>query len=376
MPTTQGDGPATSDQVESGNMDPATKYTIGWICALPIELAAAVKMLDEEHPRLPQDPKDDNSYRFGRIGNHNIVIGCLPHGRFGLVSAASVALQMKNSFDNLLIGLMFGIGGGVPSQETDIRLGDIVVSSPTGQHGGVVQYDLGKTRLNGEVERTGSSNSPPNAILHVVTEMIAGQDICIPVKTHRLLIPARLYTHKNGKGCSECGGLENQVLREERDDETPVIHYGTIASGNQVMKDTFTRDRLSHELGGVLCYEMEAAGLMNNFPCLVIRGISDYSDTHKNDGWRRYAAAVAAAYAKDLLGHLASAKVAQTEALDQLMGDLSQGMARNQALIEEVGSRLDSEGVLGNSHFINWRDIGPGLLWLHGVAGCGKTTLT
>lgn len=107
------------------------------------------------------------------------------------------------------------------------------------------------------------------------------------------------------------------------------------------MKDAVTRDKLSYELGGVLCYEMEAAGLMNNFPCLVIRGISDYSDAHKNDGWRRYAAAVAAAYAKDLLGHLASAKVAQTETLNKFMGDLSQGMAKNQILIEEVGSRLD-----------------------------------
>lgn len=107
------------------------------------------------------------------------------------------------------------------------------------------------------------------------------------------------------------------------------------------MKDAVTRDKLSYELGGVLCYEMEAAGLMNNFPCLVIRGISDYSDAHKNDGWQRYAAAVAAAYAKDLLGHLASAKVAQTETLNKFMGDLSQGMAKNQILIEEVGSRLD-----------------------------------
>ncbi|KAG9580800.1 pfs domain-containing protein, partial [Aureobasidium melanogenum] len=360
MSTTQGNGRANFDQIESGNIHTVTQYTIGWICALPIELAAAVKMLDEEHPRLPQDPKDDNSYRFGRIGNHNIVIGCLPHGRFGLVSAASVALQMKNSFDNLRIGLMVGIGGGVPSPETDIRLGDIVVSSPTGQHGGVVQYDLGKTRANGEVERTGSLNSPPNALLHVVTEMIAAQELGeLQIVTHlskladelsAYAFPSKLidclyqphHTHKSGQGCLGCGGSENQVLREERANNDPVIHYGTIASGNQVMKDAVTRDKLSHELGGVLCYEMEAAGLMNNFPCLVIRGISDYSDTHKNDGWRRYAAAVAAAYAKDLLGHLASAKVAQTETLDQLMGDLSQGMARNQTLIEEVGSRLDS----------------------------------
>jgi hypothetical protein len=46
---------------------------------------------------------------------------------------------------------------------------------------------------------------------------------------------------------------------------------------------------------------MEAAGLMNNFPCIVIRGICDYADSHKNDRWQRYAAATAAAYAKELL---------------------------------------------------------------------------
>jgi nucleoside phosphorylase len=46
---------------------------------------------------------------------------------------------------------------------------------------------------------------------------------------------------------------------------------------------------------------MEAAGLMNTFPCLVIRGICDYSDSHKNKEWQGYAAMVAAAYAKDLL---------------------------------------------------------------------------
>jgi nucleoside phosphorylase len=70
--------------------------------------------------------------------------------------------------------------------------------------------------------------------------------------------------------------------RRPRDSEESVIHYGTIASGNQVMKDGLERDRLSSELGGVLCFEMEAAGLMNNLPSLVIRGICDYADSHKN----------------------------------------------------------------------------------------------
>lgn len=40
---------------------------------------------------------------------------------------------------------------------------------------------------------------------------------------------------------------------------------------------------------------------MDSFPCLVIRGICDYADSHKNKIWQPYAAAVAAAYAKELL---------------------------------------------------------------------------
>ncbi|KAK1656895.1 hypothetical protein BDP55DRAFT_596875 [Colletotrichum godetiae] len=67
------------------------------------------------------------------------------------------------------------------------------------------------------------------------------------------------------------------------------------------MKDGQTRDKYSQELGGVLCFEMEAAGLMNNFPCIVVRGICDYADAHKNKRWQPYAAATAAAYAKELL---------------------------------------------------------------------------
>ena len=58
--------------------------------------------------------------------------------------------------------------------------------------------------------------------------------------------------------------------RPPRGNEGTVVHYGTIASGNQVMRDAAERDRVSAEFGGVLCFEMEAAGLMNSFPCLVI----------------------------------------------------------------------------------------------------------
>src|ERR1700761_17531 len=149
-------------------------YTVGWICALPVELAAAQEMLDEEYGDLKQDEHDENIYSLGRIGEHNVVIVCLPAGLIGNNPAAVVATQMRATFKSLRFGLMVGIGGGVPSAETDIRLGDVVVSQPYKGHGGVIQYDFGKATPSG-FERTGFLNSPPKILLGAVSKLQANQ---------------------------------------------------------------------------------------------------------------------------------------------------------------------------------------------------------
>lgn len=99
--------------------------------------------------------------------------------------------------------------------------------------------------------------------------------------------------------CSQCG-TDKLINRESRVFEGLGIHYGLIASGDQVMRHGGTRDRLRQEFD-ILCLEMEAAGLMDNFPCLVIRGICDYADSHRDKRWQPYAAATPSAYAKELL---------------------------------------------------------------------------
>ncbi len=101
-------------------------------------------MLDKIHPPLPRLPTDQNTYILGSIGEHNVVIASLPSGAYGTTSATTVAIQLLSSFHAVRIGLMVGIGGGVPSSNADIRLGDIVVSQPSDTFGGVVQCDFGK----------------------------------------------------------------------------------------------------------------------------------------------------------------------------------------------------------------------------------------
>jgi len=306
-------------------------YTVGWVCALPIEYAAAQLMLDEEHKNFPQDANDSNIYTVGRICDHNVVIACLPAGQTGTNSAAAVAVQMKSRFKLIKFGLMVGIGGGVPSAESDIRLGDVVVSQPFMGHSGVVQYDFGKTTPSGFVQ-TGSLNAPPPILLNGLAKLRANYFMARNSLAQYLSKLSHLsyfardsagpdvlyessYNHIGGPTCRDCD-KDKLVERSLRGSAEVVVHYGTIASGNQVMKDGTTRDRLSSELGGVLCFEMEAAGLMNSFPCLVIRGICDYADSHKNKTWQPYAAATAAACAKEVLSVIPAAEVAATRPVD------------------------------------------------------------
>jgi len=310
-------------------MSDPKNYTIGWLCAVHTEYVAARALLDKEHARPEYvSEHDNNDYTLGKIGKHNVVIAVLPDGEYGTDSAASVARDMLHSFPNVRIGLMVGIGGGVPSRRHDIRLGDIVVSSPRNGTGGVFEYNFGKTIQDQSFRQTRFLNQPPTVLRTAVNGLKAQYEDCghrleevisgILEKKQRLRqkykrpdpSSDRLYqpefTHppNNEASCAAvCGDDPSAlVLRLERteSEDNPTIHYGTIASANRLMKDALIRDTLAKEKD-VLCFEMEAAGLMNHFPCLVIRGICDYADSHKNKEWQGYAAMAAAAYAKDLL---------------------------------------------------------------------------
>jgi nucleoside phosphorylase len=288
-------------------------YAAAWVCALPLELAAAKVMLNEVHPSLAQSKFDHNVYTLGAINGHNVVIACLPAGNYGTIRAATVLSHMLLTFPCLQFCLMVGIGGGVPSHSADIRLGDVVVSMPTAISGGVIQYDYGKTLRDGLFQRTGSLNKPPQKLLTAVSQICSnylrsgihfGEGISdtlqkYPTMRHVFSRPSKdwlfdsSYSHSDSNSdCSTCDEthLVNHVPRVT---EEPHVHYGLIASGNQVMKDAKARDTIAQDLG-ILCFEMEAAGLMDQLPCLVIRGISDYCDSHKSDDWQGYAALSAA----------------------------------------------------------------------------------
>ncbi|GAB1218378.1 hypothetical protein ATERTT37_007632 [Aspergillus terreus] len=304
-------------------------YTVGWIASLPLERAAATAMLDEKHEKpldFVQAYNDTNSYTWGNIGEHNVVIASLAAGRYGITSATETALLMLSSFPQIRVGLLVGIGAGIakPDEGRDIRLGDIAVSQPDGSNGGVVQYDLFKATPGKQRKNRAFLNSPPQILLHALGHL-QSQHILEPPRFIEYLeemieryprLAKQGYVHQ---------GFENDHLfkttdpkeviqRAHRESTEPIVHYGTIVSGNTFFRDSVYRDEILADLGEeCVCLETEAAGVMNVFPCIVIRGISNYADSHKDDRWQCYASATAAAYAKELLAYVPAAEVRETK---------------------------------------------------------------
>ncbi|KAF6521868.1 hypothetical protein HZS61_013396 [Fusarium oxysporum f. sp. conglutinans] len=406
-------------------------YTIVWIASLPIERAAATALLHKIHDEpdgFVQHEADNNSYSWGRIGEHNIVIASLQAGVYGTISAATTASDLICSLPHIRFGLLVGIGGGIakPDEDQDIRLGDIVVSQPDGMTGGVVQYDFGKAKADGCWEQKGSLNKPPPVLLHALASLQARHERMpsrIPglletmwnannrfmakgkrnythpgAENDRLYKPE--YSHVGGGTCSKCDS-EWEVEREERESTDPEIHYGIIASGDSLIKDAATRDKLS-DRQQFLCVEMEAAGLMDKFPCLVIRGICDYADSHKNDRWQRYAAATAAAFAVELLELVPAKQVQATRKVIEAVKSIEDKLDTLSASVQNIDSNIaldrlpDAEGARFNSQaeghnstclantrvdllrdLSDWikNDTSKPILWLNGMAGTGKSTI-
>ncbi|KPM34576.1 hypothetical protein AK830_g11997 [Neonectria ditissima] len=290
---------------------PREAYRVGWICALPIELVAAQEMLDVEHGSISEN---NVIYHLGQMAEHNVVVACLSSGRTGTVSAAVMAQKMMTAFTQIQLKFLVGVGGGVPTKANDVRLGDVVISKPQDGHGGVVKIDSGKATPTG-FQSNGHLDKPQAALLNAVSSLqaqhmrgraalfmflgknkvpdfekaAAGPDVLFETQ----------YNHEGDTDCSHCDA--ERIVKRCPENRNIKVHYGTIASSDTLMRDGTQRDEVSKVFGGILCFEMEAAGLMDDFSCLVVRGICDYADSHKNKKWQPYAAGTAAACAKEIL---------------------------------------------------------------------------
>ncbi|KAI8316875.1 hypothetical protein K4K59_012377 [Colletotrichum sp. SAR11_240] len=342
-------------------------YTVAIVSAIEFEMSAVRYLLDREHADLPTKEGDSNIYILGELQGHNVVLACLP-GIQGKGAAATVATNVARTFPSIKWRFLVGIGGGVPSRKHDIRLGDVVVSMPEGQYGGVVQYDLGKETDDRFVLKGFLSPPPPllrSAVGRMRSDHLANDNKAEEFVSAMLRRGRRLgiyqrpsdeldilfddtYTHEpTSITCADCD-RQRLVHRTPREFQGPEIHYGLIASGDRVVKSTANRNEIIQNVGDVLCFEMEAAGLMTEFPCIVIRGISDYADSHKNDDWQRYAAATAAACTKELLSYVDPKIGSEAAASSAGLPEQSNGLAGHHVFhgkgIQHTGSGNFSVG--------------------------------
>jgi len=303
------------------------KITVGWIAPMALELTPALAILENRK----KVSKNETLYHVGQIGAHWVVMTVCP--RIGTDTAAVVLTHMRIFFPKIKHVLIVGIAGGMPEYGPDMKqivLGDVVVSRPRGNEGGVAHYNFGAWQGNNEFNPSGHTLSPSPALLAAVASlesehMTDGTDIPNilrnlrqhlgkkeapnfddPGPEHDILFPDD-YLHPDiEKTCDRCCVSERGRSRSDRGEDaqrekdSPRIHYGIIGSSNTLIMSSEKRNELykTHE---IICFEMESASVMGAWQALVIRGVCDYADSHKNKKWQKYAAATAASYAKELL---------------------------------------------------------------------------
>ncbi|KAJ6022104.1 hypothetical protein N7540_007608 [Penicillium herquei] len=315
-------------------------YLIGWICILPSEYNEAIKMFDEiyDSSNIVQGHNDKNDYDVGRIGNHLVVMNCPAAGTYGQIRAAKIASDMKSTFPAIRFMLLVGIGGGSPYKQ-DVRLGDVVLGTK------VVPYTQGRQGDSGFMI-TGSTKTPPpilqTAITRLGSRLVQGLNLQKAIEDLGSQIIPRptkdnLYRNEYGhrSGC-DCLKIEAEAFayissRHVREKNQVQMHQGVVGSADQVMKNVSYRDQFAGWLD-IICYEMEAIGVMETTSCLTIRGIPDYSDGHKNDEWHSYASLSAAVCSKELL-KLISAQSLGSCALEVTQEEIERSV---RGAIEEV----------------------------------------
>lgn len=281
-------------------------YTVLLLCPLVVEQQAAYLMLDEVHDGVPERSAGQTVlYHLGRISSYNVAIAGYPAGEVGIGISGSMVSEALRDFPNLEAGLLVGIAAGIPSPIRDIRLGDVAVAVPNKDNPGVIGYDLVKAK-DEEVQLKQWQNSTLPLLRSAIAIIQVRAGFPGEGFTRHLHVLEKSTVFKR-PGPPPASSEWPTKIQQRNGGDGPQVHYGTILSGNGVIKSKKRRDELRDKYDGI-AIEMEAAGMMTRLPVAVVRGISDFADSKKNDEWQPYAAITAAAYAKEMLTRLGPRK--------------------------------------------------------------------
>ncbi|CRG89802.1 Nuclear pore complex protein Nup205 [Talaromyces islandicus] len=330
-----------------------SEFTVAIFCALPLEADAVRDLFEEgwgEGENYGKAAGDANTYTLGRILHHNVVLVHL--GGMGKGAASRASSSILSSYPEIKLGLVVGVCGGVPSYsgcEDDLILGDVIISD------GIVQYDFGRQFPDTFSAREGVVSRPPLSIRTMLAKL---KGVHVQKRVEKTISQSlktlqnkptfkkgrypgidkdelyqSTYQHKHQQpteckicGVSEEGGADRvceeartmtcQQLRCQKDFlvsrrrlqeasakgcvPNPKIHIGPIGSGDTAMNSGQHRDGISAQ-HNLIAFEMEGLGVWDTLPCLVIKGVCGYADSHKNKDWQHYAAVTAAICMKAIL---------------------------------------------------------------------------
>ncbi|PLN81271.1 purine and uridine phosphorylase [Aspergillus taichungensis] len=320
-------------------------FHIGILCALPLESRAVRGIFDEidgfdNDSHFTRASTDTGSYTAGKIGPHSVVLGHLPG--MGLVDTANFAQRFLSSFAKLQLVLLVGVCGGSPRDDKchEIRLGDVIIGTRA------IKSDLGRLYQDGLQSRGGKEDtlgrqSPEirgfinklESYKHPLRETTARylSQLLAKPEFQMSLYPGsdkdKLFNHNylhkhydskvcqckhpskscdaaretlcNQLGCDsqhliQRNRLQSQVLN------SPALHFGTMASRDAVIKYADYREYMFRKEKAI-GFDMESAGLWEYLPTVIVKGVCDYADSHKNNLWQDYAAASAAACTRAVL---------------------------------------------------------------------------
>lgn len=338
------------------------EFEIAIICAQRPEYDAVSyifdKFWDDDGDRFGRALGDPNSYTTGCIGKYNVVLALLPHE--GNINAASVAASLRSSYSSLRLALLVGVCGGMPRDgNVDILLGDVVISKTVKQYNvgwlhshkfvckNTVEESLGRpnkdvrtllamletdrgleileqrtsyffqqiqakvaqTRHRGKYDYPGAEKDKLYKSSYRHKHHVSPNCICRNcVSDSDLTCSNAINSICTELGCDDAYLIPREQLKTERQAQSnsgcvihqPAVHLGSIASGDATIKSAADRDTLSR-MTGVIAFEMEGAGIWDEVPCIIVKGVCDYADGHTNEVWQNFAAATAASASKAIL---------------------------------------------------------------------------
>lgn len=418
-------------------------FEIAVICPLAIEYDAVTLLIDhfwDEHgDKYGRASGDFNTYTTGRMGSFDIVLVLLPEK--GNISAASAASSFRSSFPNITLALLVGTCGGVPYTEDneEVLLGDVVISKTATQYDLERQYNehfQTQETLEHSLGRPGTNIRSILAVIKtnhgrerlenraaVLLEQLQRhakqRKTRMPVKYEypgiskdRLFESSYLHKHQvslpyrcceegpchrshtlscDNLGCEDEHLVQRQRLKDQAQNLS--IFIGRFGSGDTILKSGTYRDQIAQRYG-LLAFEMEGAGIWDELPCIIVKGISNYTDGHwkADSNWQHFAAATAAATARALIERYTKTdrpcpplavieeRRKRSKEEDECLKDMHiTDPSLDKKRIEDTNGGLLKDSyvwILTNADFIQWRDNpNGGLLWIRGGPGKGKTML-